>query len=1201
MLRQVFANRRHSIQASLSSNISNPLNRDYSLLLNSHFLAAASPEFPNNDIQVRWKRRDGNKKFLEQRKPTRKQKKLYRRRERELFNEKVGKHSPPGSKAGPSRQFDEETRQQYLNWDKIAAEAEEEAEYDINDAILDDMVGNTAELTASPTPEPMYYGHKHKSYYNRVATQMALYKQLLQQEEGDNESRGLVDYSQLPTDQDISLVVRSFRDRHGTRRKPVGVVKALEHLLKDLEVPIALFSEKTFTSLLTCCSTPTEARRIFRLMQEYQHPISEYSWSILVDIHAKLGDFEGCDQVMREMVTEGVHPTLPAYTSLLAACYKGINSGHSSRKTRIKAGELGWAKWKEMRIVGVEADAMAYGAILRICAARGQAERAKNLLEEMYTFEVKPTTLCFTSALRAVARSHQIAIRFENGASKKFRRRQMVASYHGRLAREVVILAETTEVKYDDGFISALILCAGTAGDSATAKAILLASEIRKLDHLRTIGSDKHLARLRGGDNSDDETLGLGTGTLSQRFLSGDEDAANTIMNQSSDVLSMSNKKSSSAKYSIPSFEKREYGKDCRVLSTLLQACSKAVDSNGIGEMWEGRDNKGYLCENSLRTLEVKPEPKYHDNSIPGISTDEMNMANLKWDKEEPEHLSKRLRRKKFEGIEFDDTGTNLDDLDPALYKYYEADDPALKRRNPDAVEEALPEDDPAWDIKGLVAHDPKVQSESVEMKSNEEWVFDVKDRKWKSHTSLKSEDESRYSNIIDDADQGDYSAEKSINGLEEKDDECYYDKNETSSLEQQNDGGLITFGKKGGNGSDAHDTKPPWEMDVPPPSFDEFFDQLKQEIDEDGTKIEFSEEEARELYDMMNSDEINMNIDEEMTNIQKEIEELEKLEEFGGKEPEYIDAKKHNSLMEIAESAGFETSLETDGIEDLEEQDELALTLEQQNDENAITAIEPYDRDVTSIEDDTDYMLEELKIFLPGMPEERLRKVKKAFASNLDYPSIITLTTILRENMPERVTPAWLKRKNTQNAYFVVEKAKEDGLMNDHLLNGVLQVETSTGSIDRALACHEYRFQEYNLTPSEYSDRLVLEMLIKNHRLPRALQFKEKVEENGRNLDLISFGLLIGHYAKHRKIGSALMLLKECISIHDAAPNERSLNELRRLCRHQHLTEEVGLEDLVGPDPLAWLRHGQASLKREYSKAGRRQVLLPKHRAVDI
>lgn len=60
-------------------------------------------------------------------------------------------------------------------------------------------------------------------------------------------------------------------------------------------------------------------------------------------------------------------------------------------------------------------EVMAYGAILRLCAVRGQPERAIGLLEDMERFEVKPTTLCFTAALRAVARSHETAIRYERG------------------------------------------------------------------------------------------------------------------------------------------------------------------------------------------------------------------------------------------------------------------------------------------------------------------------------------------------------------------------------------------------------------------------------------------------------------------------------------------------------------------------------------------------------------------------------------------------------------------------------------------------------------------------------------------------------------------------------------------------------------------------------------------------------------------
>lgn len=344
----------------------------------------------------------------------------------------------------------------------------------------------------------------------------------------------------------------------------------------------------------------------------------------------------------------------------------------------------------------------------------------------------------------------------------------MVASYHGRLAREVVILAENTEVEFDDGFIAALMLCAGTAGDSATAKAILLASEVRKLDHLRTIGSDDHLLQLKGGTASEHKSLGMTS--LAQRFLAGDEEAANTIMEKNLDDLPVQN--SSPKKKPMPSFEEREYGTDCRVLSTLLQACAQAVNSNRIGEIWEGRENKGYLCINSLLSMEVKPEPKYHDNSIPGVASDDISSGNLKWDEEEPEHLSKRLRRKKFEGIELDDTGTNLDDLDPALYKYYKQDDPALNRRNPDASEEVLPDNDPAWDMSARVAN--TATAESFERGLKDEQAINNHERKLKLQDS-KGESNSKEEKTNDPF----HDADKYANVVQETEEEWYFDKDD--------------------------------------------------------------------------------------------------------------------------------------------------------------------------------------------------------------------------------------------------------------------------------------------------------------------------------------------------------------------------------------------------------------------------------------
>ena len=61
------------------------------------------------------------------------------------------------------------------------------------------------------------------------------------------------------------------------------------------------------------------------------------------------------------------------------------------------------------------------------------------------TVRVKPTTLLFTSALRAVAKSHETANKLNGGMSKKNRRRESITSYHGRLARKIVVLAEQAE------------------------------------------------------------------------------------------------------------------------------------------------------------------------------------------------------------------------------------------------------------------------------------------------------------------------------------------------------------------------------------------------------------------------------------------------------------------------------------------------------------------------------------------------------------------------------------------------------------------------------------------------------------------------------------------------------------------------------------------------------------------------------------
>lgn len=648
--------------------------------------------------QIRWKRRDGNKKSsLSSRPPTKKQRKVYRREKKELQG-RLNKHSAPGSRAGPMREWQEKNRQEILQFDREKIIQEEKdpefLKYGMEDALLDDLMGNTKGLTSQPTPEPAYLGHQQTFLYHQIQQDMALYRAHLEAvNSGGDQEKPVVDVEMspppsLPSDKSISLVLRAFRDRFGTRQKPVGIAKALQHVLQDIGLPVSAFGEYTYTALLTCCRTPAEGRRIFQLMKQAQHPISSYSWSILVDIHAKVGDYQGCIDVMDEMIADRVPPSMAAYTSLLAACFKVCNDGRVSHAIRAKAAKASWEKWQEMRIVGIEPDVMAYGAMLRLCAAQGHAERALNLLEEMQQFQVKPTTLCFSSALRAVAKSQAIAIRYERGDSKRQKRRETLTLHHGRMARAIVTMAENAEVAQDEGFVCALIMCAAAAGDAATAKAIYVASQIRSLDHLRTIGPDSHLARLRG-EKSEIPSSGKVRGELRQSIADDQSNESAVAHETSHDLPTLSDEDYGAT----PSFQEREYGKDSRVFSAILHACAQAVNQNSIGTMWQGRENSGYLCENSLRLLVARHVPQYTDRSIPGLGRTD----NLTWDGEmkDDEYRDGKRKQRKFGGVHVDENASDtIDELSDDLARGFVDEDGKLLKK----WQKTTPED--IWRMK---------------------------------------------------------------------------------------------------------------------------------------------------------------------------------------------------------------------------------------------------------------------------------------------------------------------------------------------------------------------------------------------------------------------------------------------------------------------------------------------------------------------
>jgi hypothetical protein len=231
--------------------------------------------------QVRFRRHDRSSAFTKPRPPTKKQRKAHNRNKKRI-EEKAAKHNPPGSQAGPRRQRVRERWQELLNHGKEPSPSSEvldpssEALYGYGDALLDDLMGNTSYLTAQPTPEPVYLGHRHQKLYDKMANQMDRYRENVERQlqttatDGGNKTAVLdpsTALADLPSDKSISHVLRAYRDRYGTRSKPVGLAGALEHLLKDLGVPTFVFGEYTYTTLLTCCRTPKEvSERYGRLL-----------------------------------------------------------------------------------------------------------------------------------------------------------------------------------------------------------------------------------------------------------------------------------------------------------------------------------------------------------------------------------------------------------------------------------------------------------------------------------------------------------------------------------------------------------------------------------------------------------------------------------------------------------------------------------------------------------------------------------------------------------------------------------------------------------------------------------------------------------------------------------------------------------------------------------------------------------------------
>jgi hypothetical protein len=301
---------------------------------------------------------------------------------------------------------------------------------------------------------------------------------------------------------------------------------------------------------------------------------------------------------------------------------------------------------------------------------------------------------------------------------------------------------------------------------------------------------------------------------------------------------------------------------------------------------------------------------------------------------------------------------------------------------------------------------------------------------------------------------------------------------------------------------------------------------EMKIEAERNGEKFDLSETEARELFEMMqeefssivdgsNGDGNNDGVATSHVHpLAKEVDVVDRYEKFlstleieDNNPEERLDLseaeieKLFQSIREDIEEGDDFESLST--VKDTNQQGFLGFdsTADSDNlfsasnnvDEGSILSIETAVSNVVEIPGEgfstsglnstTDLKpevynqrlskLEELQAALPGMPMGRLDKIVTAFEETLGSPSILTLVPLLRESMPNYITSGWLKNTNRRNAEFVLQKANEDGLVDSSLLNAMLEVITSAGSINDALEFHATEFDKYNLV----SDREIVLM----------------------------------------------------------------------------------------------------------------------------
>lgn len=269
--------------------------------------------------------------------------------------------------------------------------------------------------------------------------------------------------------------------------------------------------------------------------------------------------------------------------------------------------------------------------------------------------------------------------------------------------------------------------------------------------------------------------------------------------------------------------------------------------------------------------------------------------------------------------------------------------------------------------------------------------------------------------------------------------------------------------------------------------AFDNFVSEMKAEAQKNGEDFDLNDEEARDLFSMMQDEFSDLDDVDDGPNSESDVEAFDdaldkallELKEHGSES----DGESDLRLTQIRELlARMNTDFDKDSVDDLNtesesfEGKEVDAFIPQESeiadadDKTNILSVDLVDKSnpaLAALSPDQLSKIEDLQSALPGMPIQRLRKILNAYEETLGHPSTLTLVPLLRETMPDYLSSGWLKRSNKQNADFALQKASEDGIVDSSLFNSMLEVKANSGSLNEALEYHKNQFAKHELVSS--------------------------------------------------------------------------------------------------------------------------------------